>query len=592
MSSEQLSRWTRENESLREQQRSHPSFASAESLVRENYLKYQRYPGARELALRQMWENQELQRNLEGQVSTDTRENLDKEAVAQQAKKILYEKLWISDTLSSNNWLQNFSKWIIDTLIFDNIELAIKVWETGGKILIDALKQLASWEWIKQIAQSLGENIMHLFSGNAYEKWKSAAELWLIWTGLTAGVALWRKWMKLWMKELSRLWVNKEHIVQSAEVKGAIRETRSKVDDIIPKKQIDFEKALLEDVAKLGNAERKEAAKFYLKRELPPHQQDAIIKAHEVWSTRAWAWIHNYSQKELLEKIRILEQAGFSKEERRVLLEKGVCGKIPISEEELKKIVANIERQVKWLEKLWIPESLSKDLLESWLLNTQFFWWDLLKRFEDLHKKWVDYNTMVDEAIKKIPHLTREEALLIFSYTDEIIYRRFNALLRWQKEVLDTLTPHNIEVSKKLSLKLEQALQKMPNLKAWEDWFILRWDKSSYWNWKIWDEVNLSSFTSVSNNKKDIFLWGSFRNDTQVSIIWKEWRVKDISELSIAVKFWVSEEELKTLTDFSGKLKKLPKTNNEWVILPNSRVVITDRFKLEDINYINAIQTR
>jgi hypothetical protein len=592
MSSEQLRVWTQENESLREQQRSHPSFVSAESLVRENYLKYQRFPGARELALRQMWENQEFQRNLEAQISAGTRESLDKEAVVHQAKKTLYEKLWISDTLSNNNWLQNFSKWIIDTLIFDNIELAVKVWETGGKILIDALKQLASWEWIKQISQSLGENITHIFTGNAYEKWKSAAELWLIWSGLTAGVALWRKWIKLWMKELSRLWVNKEHIVRSAEVKGTIRETRSKIDGIVPKKQIDFEKALLEDIAKLGNAERKEAAKFYLKRELPPHQQDAIIKAHEVGSTRAWAWIHNYSQKELLEKIRILEQAGFSKEERRVLLEKGVCGKIPISEEELTKIVANIERQVKWLEKLWIPESLSKDLLESWLLNTQFFWWDLLKRFEDLNKKWVDYNTMVDEAIKKIPHLTREEALLIFSYTDEIIYRRFNALLRWQKEVLDTLTPHNIEVSKKLSLKLEQALQKMPNLKAWEDWFILRWDKSSYWNWKIWDEVNLSSFTSVSNNKKDIFLWGSFRNDTQVSIIWKEWRVKDISELSIAVKFWVSEEELKTLTDFSGKLKKLPKTNNEWVILPNSRVVITDRFKLEDINYIDAIQTR
>jgi hypothetical protein len=188
--------------------------------------------------------------------------------------------------------------------------------------------------------------------------------------------------------------------------------------------------------------------------------------------------------------------------------------------------------------------------------------------------------------------LTREEALLIFSYTDEVIYRKLNAFLRWKKEVLDSLTPHNVEVSKRLALKLEQALEKMPNLKPWEDWFILRWDKERYWAWKIWDEIELSAFSSVSNNKKDIFLWEKHDADTQVSILWKEWRIKDISELSIAVNFWVSKEELETLTDFSGKLKKLPKTNNEWVILPNSRVIIINRSKLDNINYIDVEQTK
>jgi len=37
---------------------------------------------------------------------------------------------------------------------------------------------------------------------------------------------------------------------------------------------------------------------------------------------------------------------------------------------------------------------------------------------------------MIDEVIKQIPNLTREEALIIFSYTDEVIYRRLNAFLR------------------------------------------------------------------------------------------------------------------------------------------------------------------
>jgi hypothetical protein len=37
---------------------------------------------------------------------------------------------------------------------------------------------------------------------------------------------------------------------------------------------------------------------------------------------------------------------------------------------------------------------------------------------------------MVDEAIKKIPSLTREEALLIFSYTDNTIFERLNSFMR------------------------------------------------------------------------------------------------------------------------------------------------------------------
>jgi hypothetical protein len=37
---------------------------------------------------------------------------------------------------------------------------------------------------------------------------------------------------------------------------------------------------------------------------------------------------------------------------------------------------------------------------------------------------------MIDDAIKQVPNLTREEALLIFSYTDNTIYRRLNAFMR------------------------------------------------------------------------------------------------------------------------------------------------------------------
>ncbi len=476
------------------------SFNNLEIQVQQNYFKYKTFEWAGNLSFRQITENNTLKDKLEKPIIQDTRESLDKEAMINEARTILYEKLGIDNNQNNNSALVNFEKWIIDTLILDNYDLAIQVWETNWKILIDSLKQLASLEWLKKVAEAIWENIWNLLSWNAYERWKSVAELWLITTWVWAWVYVWKKWFKLWMKQISRLRKTAERVVENPEIKDVIWTTRWKVDEIVPKKELDLDDNLKRSI--------------------------------------------------------------------------------------------DIERQIKWLEKLWIPESLSKDMLESWLIRKEFFGWDLLRRFEDLHKKWIDYNKMIDEVIKQIPNLTREEALIIFSYTDEVIYRRLNAFLRWKKEVVDSLTPHNIEVSKRLALKLEQALEKMPNLKSWEDWFILRWDKWKYWDWKIWDEIELTAFSSVSNNKKDIFLWEKHDTNTQVSIIWKEWRVKDISKLSIAVNFWVSKEELEILTNFSGKLKKLPKTNNEWVILPNSIVKILDRFKLDNINYIDVEQTK
>jgi hypothetical protein len=60
--------------------------------------------------------------------------------------------------------------------------------------------------------------------------------------------------------------------------------------------------------------------------------------------------------------------------------------------------------------------------------------------------------------------LTREEALLIFSYTDNTIFERLNSFMRWNKEILKSLTPQNIEIAKRLVWKLERALEKMPNM--------------------------------------------------------------------------------------------------------------------------------
>lgn len=186
---------------------------------------------------------------------------------------------------------------------------------------------------------------------------------------------------------------------------------------------------------------------------------------------------------------------------------------------------------------------------------------------------------MIDDVIKEVPTLSKEEALLIFSYTDNTFYRRLNDFLRWNKEVLDTLTPHNVEISKKLALKLEQALEKMPNME-WE--LVYRWDDWDWWKWKIWKEIDLTAFTSVANNSDDTFL--SQQKNILVIIQWKEWRVKDISKLSLFV-------------NFAEQLWKSP-TNSEWVILPNSILEITWKNKVRivwkdfDVDQVKLKQTK
>ena len=164
--------------------------------------------------------------------------------------------------------------------------------------------------------------------------------------------------------------------------------------------------------------------------------------------------------------------------------------------------------------------------------------------------------------------------------------------MRWDKNVLKNMTKENIEATNRIVLDLEQALEKMPNLEPWKDWFILRWDKWDWWKEEVWKEIDLEAFTSVANNKKDAFIWEDFNNNIEISIIWKEWRIKDVSELAIAVNFWVTKEELKNITDFTWKLKKLPKTTNEWIILPNSKVIVLENFQWKDIYYTKVEQIK
>ncbi len=415
------------------------------------------------LLQRQDIEKLNLQESLKGQIRIETRERLDKEMLINEAKTVIYESLWINNNLRKNSPIENFLKWITDELVIWNYELAIEIINTNGKVLLDSLKHIASWEWIKSIAKSLWKNVWDLFTWDAYERWKSVAQLWLITTWVSAWFVIWKKGLKLWIKQLTKLRPHKENIITSTEIKWVMKETWRKVEELLPKNEL-----------KIAETARK----------------------------------------------------------------------------------IEIERQIKWLEQLWLPKSFSRDMLESWMINEKFMWWDLLNRFEALKKKWIDINKMVDDAIRQVPNLTREEALLIFSYTDNTIFGKLNGFMRWKEEILKSLSPKEKGVTKRLIRKLERALEKMPDME-WE--LIYRWDSWKWWKWKIWDDIDLNAFTSVANSKQDVLI--SEKKNILVIIEGKKWRIKDITQLALIPKFW-------------EHFPQIPRTSNEWVILPRSKVII------------------
>ncbi len=448
-----------------------------------------------------------------------------------------------------------------------------------------------------------------MFDWDAYEKWKSVAQLWLLTTGVWLWVAVWKKWLKLWARELSKLRKPAERVVESPEIRNVVWVTRWKVDEIVPKKQMDFDKMLVEDIARLGDKERLEAWSFYLKwKKFTSEQEKAILEAHNIWKDRKWAGVYNYTNEEIKQKAEILKQAGFSLEERRILLEKWVCWNEsiysignrlkPEQREKLKKHWQELKEQDFYnrrlelsefeklsipekLESLWIPKNFYDLLTESWVLSPNF---DIIERYKKL-KYWdtllknkvpIDYEWMIESALTKHPKLTRSEAFLVFAYTDNFLFDNINTRLR--KSWYETLTSWE----KKLVDTLNWILLKMPQLE-WK--FIVRWDSWKWWvtpnqnlpkipnldisrlidEWKIvwyrnWDIINLHSFTSVSNNLDDIFIWRNHPSkDTLVIVNWERLRIRDISDLAM-------------FKNFAENLWKTP-TTFEWVILSDSKVI-------------------
>jgi len=482
-------------------------------------------------------------KNLEKITHNETRENLDKEIFRNEIKIFLYEKLWIDNEQQNNSSIENFIKWVIDWWILDNYDLLLQIYKSNWKIILDWLSELASWEWINKLIEAIWEDINTLWEWNTYEKWKVSAEvvLWLltVWVWVTANIA--KKWVKIWIKNIRKLRKPSERVVESAQAKNIIWETKKEVDDIVPKKELDFENKL--------------------KNNLSDEQINQLNKIKQK-----------------------LEDKEFIKNR--------------LNLEEFEKL------DIDWkLESLWIPKEFSDLLNESWLLPKNFSIIERYKelQYRDKifkNKEVINYQLIIEKAIEKYPDLTKTEALLIFASTDKFLFGNMNWLLRWEGKIsewqeklmkklddwLDKMPNldwkhiirwenHHSWVSKNEVKRNGNILSNVEIKELINDWDTI---------WLIrWDNILLDAYTFVSNNKNDIFIWKDFpKNDTLIIIKWADWIVKDISPLSMYGNFW--EKILERNTDFEWMIKRW--TNLEFI---DSRIILNAKFN--DWDFIKKI---
>ena len=212
-----------------------------------------------------------------------------------------------------------------------------------------------------------------------------------------------------------------------------------------------------------------------------------------------------------------------------------------------------------------MTEDFIQSIEKSWIWGSEKLW--VVKRYEILSNKISDYfdkqnkweiikkdyiefknfNEFIDKRLKEINNeikdwvkLTKKEANLIFSLTDNFLFNNLNTFLWWKwgryNKLINSLNEVEIDWVEKLVKDIDIALNKMPDLKPWEWLFILRWDRVEFWRnnkWEvldIWDTNELKIFSFCANDIKDTFIWKNWK-DIAVYVIWKEWRIKLVNEL-------------------------------------------------------------
>lgn len=306
------------------------------------------------------------------------------------------------------------------------------------------------------------------------------------------------------LSEKDKYWVLKDNPLDE------VRDLKWKKLEKIKKTQ-DFWKMWLEEVAKLDNKDRIKAWEVFLNKKFNKIQEKAILEAHEIWIERVWSWINNYTPEELRQKAEILKKAWFSLEERRILMQKWICGRIDSFE------------FLSWIE--------LKDLYERF---------PILKEYSDVISPWT-------------------KVRVIWEWTKWLILD----ITEW-KNVLKF--PLEEEAKIKLQFELEK-IEKFRNLleKWYENWYVSKWLKipkvyAQNFNWKLiysMERVDWYSLTTLSYIEK---------YSQKLKEAWLDFRkMTDFEIKESLVQLWVKRLDLDLMNiDYDVLLKKYFPNKVDW----------------------------
>lgn len=150
--------------------------------------------------------------SLKNEILTETWIQLSQNKEVASFQIQMYDNFWIDKLTYKNSTKNRFIKWILDSFLTDNYEIIQQLKEKWIWFLEEIIKSILSIEWLKQIAKAFWETIWNVFDWDAYERWKSLADLWLIWTWWLALYKWWKaiikwslkRWVKSWEKSLGK----------------------------------------------------------------------------------------------------------------------------------------------------------------------------------------------------------------------------------------------------------------------------------------------------------------------------------------------------------------------------------------------------
>lgn len=190
--------------------------------------------------------------------------------------------------------------------------------------------------------------------------------------------------------------------------------------------------------------------------------------------------------------------------------------------------------------------------------NSGFSKWkeQLKKSYENFKKKGIEYDNMIKTYVSTNSYwINLLDAYLIFWYTTQDFFSKMNNSMRsW-----DPLDKNQ----KILINRLREALEKLPDGK-WKLEIMYRWDNYTFKDKRVWNIIDLKSFTSCSNPETK-----SFREGASFQVTVENAKAKDITKLALFPNFW---DKLKINKD--GKWLQWEKSEQESVILPWNKLQI------------------